>query len=64
MKPLFCAFTSCLVFARNRFSNLQRWARQEEFLRYLTEQAHNVAKSDAKPRRNIAYKDIGKPLVP
>ncbi|KAK5077914.1 hypothetical protein LTR64_003684 [Lithohypha guttulata] len=30
----------------------------EEFLRYLTEQAFNVAKSEAKPRKNIQYKDI------
>lgn len=35
---------------------------QEEFLRYLTEQAFNVAKSESKPRRNIAYKDIGKSI--
>lgn len=33
---------------------------QEEFLRYITEQAYNVAKSESKPRRNIAYKDVGK----
>lgn len=31
---------------------------QEEFLRYLTEQAYNVAKSESKPRKNIQYKDI------
>jgi DNA polymerase epsilon subunit 4 len=30
----------------------------EIFLRHLTEQAHNVVKSERKPRRNIAYKDI------
>ncbi|KEF53404.1 uncharacterized protein A1O9_10379 [Exophiala aquamarina CBS 119918] len=30
----------------------------EIFIRYLTEQAHNVAKSERKPRRTIAYKDI------
>ncbi|KIV93499.1 hypothetical protein PV10_04710 [Exophiala mesophila] len=30
----------------------------EIFIHYLTEQAHNVAKSDRKPRRNIAYKDV------
>ncbi|KIW33352.1 uncharacterized protein PV07_00209 [Cladophialophora immunda] len=30
----------------------------EIFIRYLTEQAHNVVKSERKPRRNIAYKDI------
>ncbi|KAK5948352.1 hypothetical protein OHC33_010663 [Knufia fluminis] len=30
----------------------------EEFLRYLTEQAYNVAKSESKPRKNIQYKDI------
>ncbi|KAF7846312.1 hypothetical protein BT93_L4631 [Corymbia citriodora subsp. variegata] len=30
----------------------------EEFVRYLTEQAFNVAKSEAKPRRTIAYKDV------
>jgi hypothetical protein len=30
----------------------------EIFLRYLTEQAHNVVKSERKPRRNIAYRDI------
>lgn len=32
---------------------------QEIFIRYLTEQAHNVAKSERKPRKTIAYKDIG-----
>lgn len=31
---------------------------QEEFLRYLTDQAYNVAKSESKPRKNIQYKDI------
>ncbi|KIY04148.1 uncharacterized protein Z520_00840 [Fonsecaea multimorphosa CBS 102226] len=30
----------------------------EVFIRYLTEQAHNVVKSERKSRRNIAYKDI------
>ena len=30
----------------------------EEFLRYITEQAFIVAKSEAKPRKNIQYKDI------
>ncbi|EXJ84305.1 hypothetical protein A1O3_04972 [Capronia epimyces CBS 606.96] len=30
----------------------------EIFLRYLTEQAYNVVKSERKPRRNIAYKDV------
>ncbi|KAK5046999.1 hypothetical protein LTR84_006941 [Exophiala bonariae] len=30
----------------------------EIFIRYLTEQAHNVAKSERKPRKTIAYKDI------
>ncbi|KIX08450.1 uncharacterized protein Z518_03106 [Rhinocladiella mackenziei CBS 650.93] len=30
----------------------------EIFIRYLTEQAHNVVKSERKPRRNIAYKDV------
>ncbi|ETI21538.1 hypothetical protein G647_07885 [Cladophialophora carrionii CBS 160.54] len=30
----------------------------EIFVRYLTEQAHTVVKSERKPRRNIAYKDI------
>ncbi|KAJ9496576.1 hypothetical protein LTR99_008984 [Exophiala xenobiotica] len=30
----------------------------EEFIRYLAEQSHNVVKSERKPRRNIAYKDI------
>ncbi|OQU97594.1 hypothetical protein CLAIMM_03499 isoform 2 [Cladophialophora immunda] len=36
----------------------------EIFIRYLTEQAHNVVKSERKPRRNIAYKDIGKQQRP
>lgn len=36
---------------------------QEEFLRYITEQAFNVAKSESKPRRTIAYKDIGRFLT-
>lgn len=35
---------------------------QEEFIRYLAEQSHNVVKSERKPRRNIAYKDIGRGL--
>jgi len=30
----------------------------EMFIRYLTEQAYTVVKSERKPRRNIAYKDI------
>jgi len=30
----------------------------EMFIRYLAEQAHTVVKSERKPRRNIAYKDI------
>lgn len=30
----------------------------EIFIRYLTEQAYNVVKSERKPRRNIAYKDM------
>ncbi|KAL2438386.1 hypothetical protein ABEF95_008266 [Exophiala dermatitidis] len=30
----------------------------EIFIRYLTEQAYNVVKSERKPRRNIAYKDV------
>lgn len=29
------------------------------FVRYLAEQAHNVVKSERKPRRNIQYKDLG-----
>ena len=28
------------------------------FLRHLVKQSHNVAKSDAKPRRNIQYRDV------
>jgi hypothetical protein len=32
---------------------------QEIFIRYLTEQAHNVVKAERKPRRNIQYKDFG-----
>ncbi|KZF19379.1 histone-fold-containing protein [Xylona heveae TC161] len=28
------------------------------FIQYLAEQAHNVVKSERKPRRNIQYKDI------
>lgn len=39
-------------------SNTNTYLVQEEFLRYLTEQAFNVAKSEAKPRKNIQYKDI------
>ncbi|KAF7512140.1 hypothetical protein GJ744_002302 [Endocarpon pusillum] len=30
----------------------------ENFIRYLTEQAHNVVKAERKPRRNIQYKDF------
>ena len=33
---------------------------QEMFIRQLTEQAHNVVKSEKKPRRNLQYKDFGK----
>lgn len=29
------------------------------FIRYLSEQALNVVKSERKPRRNIQYKDLG-----
>ncbi|KAI9874417.1 MAG: hypothetical protein M1830_009769 [Pleopsidium flavum] len=31
----------------------------EMFVRYLAEQAHNVVKSERKPRKNIQYKDLG-----
>lgn len=31
----------------------------EMFVQHLVEQAHNVAKSERKPRRNIQYKDVG-----
>lgn len=34
------------------------------FVRYLAEQAHNVVKSERKPRRNIQYKDLGTFLQP
>ncbi|RMZ84705.1 hypothetical protein DV737_g901, partial [Chaetothyriales sp. CBS 132003] len=30
----------------------------EEFIRYLTQRAHDVAKAERKPRRHLAYKDI------
>lgn len=30
----------------------------EMFVQYLTEQGHNVVKSERKPRRNIQYKDL------
>ncbi|MCJ1436546.1 hypothetical protein MMC27_005925 [Xylographa pallens] len=30
----------------------------EMFVRYLAEQAHNVAKSESKPRRSIQYRDV------
>ncbi|KAI9728027.1 MAG: hypothetical protein M1834_007841 [Cirrosporium novae-zelandiae] len=30
----------------------------EMFIRYLSEQAYNVVKSERKPRRNIQYKDL------
>lgn len=32
---------------------------QENFIRYLAEQSHNVVKSERKPRKTLAYKDIG-----
>lgn len=35
----------------------------EIFIRYLTDQAYNVVKSERKPRRNIAYKDIAAAVV-
>jgi len=31
---------------------------QELFVQYLAEQAHNVVKSERKPRRNIQYRDL------
>jgi len=31
----------------------------EMFIRHLTEQAHNIVKSERKPRRNIQYRDVG-----
>ncbi|KAL9113080.1 MAG: hypothetical protein Q9227_002692 [Pyrenula ochraceoflavens] len=31
---------------------------KELFIRYLTEQAHNVVKSERKPRRNLQYRDF------
>ena len=33
---------------------------QEMFIRYLSEQALNVVKTEKKPRRNIQYKDLGR----
>ncbi|KAL6249353.1 hypothetical protein RBB50_003206 [Rhinocladiella similis] len=30
----------------------------ENFIRYLAEQSHNVVKSERKPRKTLAYKDI------
>ncbi|RMZ75927.1 hypothetical protein DV738_g5215, partial [Chaetothyriales sp. CBS 135597] len=30
----------------------------EEFIRYLTQRAHDVAKAERKPRRHLAYKDV------
>ena len=30
----------------------------EQFLQYLVEQTHQVARADRKPRRNIQYKDV------
>ncbi|KAJ9643710.1 uncharacterized protein PV06_09107 [Exophiala oligosperma] len=30
----------------------------ENFIRYLAEQSHTVVKSERKPRKNLAYKDI------
>ncbi len=32
---------------------------QEMFVQHLAKQAHNVAKSERKPRRNIAYNHLG-----
>ena len=32
---------------------------QELFIQYLTEQGHNVVKSERKPRKLIQYKDLG-----
>lgn len=32
---------------------------QEMFIQYLTEQGHNVVKSERKPRKTIQYKDLG-----
>ena len=29
------------------------------FIQYLSEQAHNVVRSEKKPRRNIQYRDLG-----
>ena len=33
------------------------------FIRYFADQAMNVVKSEKKPRRNIQYKDLGKPAL-
>ena len=35
---------------------------QEMFVQYLTGEAQNMTKLERKPRRNIQYKDMGKPL--
>lgn len=29
------------------------------FIQYLAEQAHNVVKSERKPRKTVQYKDLG-----
>ena len=36
----------------------------EMFLQHLVEQAHNVVKSERKPRRNIQYRDVGEYTSP
>ncbi|KAI6711578.1 hypothetical protein PZA11_000129 [Diplocarpon coronariae] len=38
--------------------NLALTATQEMFIQYLTERAHDVVKSEKKPRRNIQYRDL------
>jgi hypothetical protein len=45
----------CPIISSSRLINYS----QENFIRYLTEQAHNIVKAERKPRRNIQYKDFG-----
>lgn len=33
------------------------------FIQHFAQEAHNMAKLERKPRRNIQYKDMGMPLI-
>ncbi len=34
------------------------------FVQYITQQGHNVVRSERKPRKNLQYKDMGMEVMP